>query len=519
MRRTDERAIQELGMPSLVLMENAAIGVVDALGERFPEAERVAVFCGPGNNGGDGLAVARHLAVRGYRAEVWLVRGDKRLAADAASQLEICRRLGMEVVEVSGEGDLAAALGAASDAEVVVDALFGTGLDRALEGLFATAVDGIAALRAPRRVVLAVDLPSGLDASSHRPPGPHVRADLTVTFAALKVAHVLPPAALACGEVAVADLGLPASFLDETPGDLHWLVGEEIGTLLPRRLATSHKGSFGHVLVVAGSPGKSGAAVLAARAAVRAGAGLVTVGVPSPLLAVVAAGSIESMTLPLAADEDGRLRPAAVERILEVCVRCSALAVGPGLGTDGDTPEAVRRLAREATLPLVLDADGLNAFAGRPEELRQRPAPTVLTPHPGELARLLGTTAAAIQDDRLAAATAAARVTGAVVALKGHRTLVADPEGAVAVNPTGNPGMASGGSGDVLTGTVAALLAQGLAAWDAACLGVYAHGLAGDLLAARRGPEAIPAGELAATLAEAFGALREASASKRGAGD
>jgi NAD(P)H-hydrate epimerase len=521
MRGVDERAIRHLGLPSLVLMENAAIGVIEALADRFPKAERVAIFCGPGNNGGDGLAVARHLVVRGYDPVTWLVHGGKPPSADAAQQLAVCSGLGIDVHEVGDEAELIAALAAGAGADLVLDALFGTGFrigpGRPLEGLFAAAVDGIAALRDPRRPVLAVDLPSGLDASSHRPPGPHVRADLTVTFAALKVAHVLPPASLACGIVAVADLGFPASFLDEAPGDLHLLVGEEIGALLPPRPALSHKGSFGHVLLVAGSPGKSGAAVLAARAAVRAGAGLVTLGVPAPLLPVVAAGSVESMTLPLAADEDGRLRPAAVDELLDRAGRFDVLGVGPGLGTEGETPSAVRRLLREAAMPLVLDADGLNAFAGAPEELRARPAPTVITPHPGELARLLGTTPAEVNENRVAAAREAARVTGAVVVLKGHLTLIAapgTPEGPVAINPTGNAGLASGGSGDVLTGTVAALLAQGLPAWDAACLGAYVHGLAGDLLAAERGPEAIAAGDLAAALPEALSTLRRGAAGR-----
>ena len=517
MREADERAIRQLGVPSLVLMENAAIGVVEALGERFPKAENVAIFCGPGNNGGDGLAVARHLVVRGYQPAIWLLRGGKRLSADAASQLELCRGLGIDVSELHDEAELAAALAASTGAELIVDALFGTGLARPLEGIFAAAVEGIAALHGYGRSVLAVDLPSGLDASSHRPPGPHAQADLTVTFAALKVAHVLPPASLACGIVAVADLGLPASFLDEVPGDLHLLVADEMGGLLPQRPPTAHKGTFGHLLLVAGSPGITGAAVLAARAAVRAGAGLTTVATPAPLLPIVAAGSVESMTMPVAADEDGRLRPAAVEEILEKAERCTALAVGPGLGTGGETPDALRRLAREARLPLVLDADGLNAFAGRPEELRQRTAPTVLTPHPVELGRLLGTTAAEIAEDRVAAAREAARVTGAVVLLKGQLSLIAAPgsaeapKGAVAINPTGNAGMASGGSGDVLTGTIGALLAQGLPAWEAACLGAFVHGVAADLIAARRGPEAIPAGDLAASLPEALAALRKAA--------
>jgi NAD(P)H-hydrate epimerase len=414
--------------------------------------------------------------------------------------------MGMNVSEVGEEDALAHALALAREGDLVVDALFGTGLDRALDGLFAAAAEGLSSLGLP---VVAVDLPSGLDASSHQPLGPHARADLTVTFAALKVAHVLPPASLACGEVAVADLGVPPSLVDEAEGDLHLLLGEEIGGLLPLRALDVHKGSYGHLLVVAGSPGKAGAAVLAARAAVRAGAGLVTAAVPSPLLPALAAGSVESMTLPLPCDEEGRLRSAAVEPLLAMAARCTALAVGPGLGTDGDTPQTVRRLVRECPMPLLLDADGLNAFAGQPESLRERQTPTVLTPHPGELARLLGTTAAEVNADRLGAAREAARLTGCVVALKGHLTVVAAPDGPVAINTTGNAGMASGGSGDVLTGALGALLAQGLDPWEAACVGVFVHGLAGDLVAAELGPEAIPAGDLAAALPRALSTLRQ----------
>ena len=327
----------------------------------------------------------------------------------------------------------------------------------------------------------------------------------TVTFAAPKVAHVLPPAATACGAVAVADLGFPAFLVEEAEGDLELLAGDELAGLLPRRHPASHKGDFGHVLVVAGSPGKSGAAILAARAAVRAGAGLVTVAVPAPLLTAVELGSVESMTLPLTADEEGRLRPDAVDGLL-ADPRWTVMAVGPGLGIGGDTPEAVRRLARHSPLPMVLDADGINAFAGGAEALRERTAPTVVTPHPGELARLLGTTTANVGEDRLAAAREAAQRTGAVVVLKGHLSIVASPDGPTAVNPTGNPGLASGGAGDVLTGLVAALLGQGLAPYDAACLGVYLHGLAADLLAAEGGV-AIAAGDLVMAMPRALAEL------------
>jgi NAD(P)H-hydrate epimerase len=505
MRAVDERAVGELGVPAVVLMENAALGVVEALAERFAGARRVAVFCGPGNNGGDGLAVARHLLVRGWRPQAWLVHGGRAVGEETARQLAICRALPLAVEEVGGEESLRAALGEARGCDLVVDALFGTGLTRPLEGLFAAAVEGLCALGAP---VLAVDLPSGLDASSHLPPGPHVAAALTVAFAALKVAHVLPPAALACGEVAIADLGVPATLVEEADGDLELLTAEELAGLLPVRASSAHKGDFGHLMVVAGSPGKAGAAILAGRAAVRAGAGLVTVGVPAPLLTAVDGGSVESMSLPLPADEQGRLRADAVPAVLEACARCTALAVGPGLGVEGQTRTAIRRLAREATLPLLLDADGVNAFAGEPEALRERRAPTVLTPHPGELARLLAIPTAAVVADRVAAARTAAERSGAVVALKGQLTAVASPDGLVSLNPTGNPAMASGGSGDVLTGLLGALLAQGLDPFDATCLAVYLHGLAGDLAAERLQVEALAASDLLLELPAALRALR-----------
>lgn len=508
MREVDDRATGELGVPAAVLMENAALGVIEALADRFAGARRVAVFCGPGSNGGDGLAVARHLLVRGWRPRVWLVHGGREVGGEAARQLAICRALPLEVEEVADEEGLRAALAAARGSELVVDALFGTGLARPLSGLFAAAVEGLCALGAP---VLAVDLPSGLDASTHLPPGPHVAADLTVTFAALKVAHVLPPAALACGEVAVADLGVPSSLVEEADGDLELLAGEELAGLLAPRPAAAHKGDFGHLLIVAGSPGKAGAAILAGRAAVRSGAGLVTVGVPAPLLTAVDVGSIESMSLALPADEEGRLRTDAVAPVLEACERCTAVAVGPGLGIEGQTRTAIRRLAREVTLPLLLDADGVNAFAGEPEALRERRAPTVLTPHPGELARLLAIPTAAVVEDRVAAARSAAERSGAVVALKGQLTAIASPDGLVALNPTGNPAMASGGSGDVLTGLLGALLAQGLDAFDATCLAVYLHGLAGDLAVERLRVEALAASDLLAELPAALLAIREGS--------
>jgi hydroxyethylthiazole kinase-like uncharacterized protein yjeF len=508
MRAVDRHAIDELGVPGMVLMENAALGVVDAIGEVYPEAGSAAIFCGPGNNGGDGLAVARLLAVRGYDVQVFLVRGSERpaeLAGDAGTQLAIIRKLELPLEEVGPGDDLAPVLAAARGFDLIVDALFGTGLGRPLEGVFAALVEGLNGLPLPR---VAVDLPSGLNGSRPDVFGPHVRAHLTVTFAAPKVAHVFPPASRAVGELVVTDLGIPPDLVETAegpPGDigpLYLSVGEELAALVPPREPGTHKGDYGHALIVAGSPGKAGAAILAARAAVRAGAGLVTVAVPAPVLDVVDLGSIESMSLALPAGDTGQLVEEAATRVLEAAEGKDALAMGPGLGADAAA--AIRRVTGECPLPLVLDADGLNAFAGRAAELAGRPGPTVLTPHPGELGRLLGISTAEVQADRIAAARRAAAETGAVAVLKGSLTLVAAPEGAVWVNPTGNPGMASGGTGDVLTGMIVALLAQGLEPLDAARLGVYLHGLAGDLAAARLGEASLAAGDLLESLPAAF---------------
>jgi NAD(P)H-hydrate epimerase len=565
MRGVDRAAIERLGLPGLVLMENAALGVVDAIGRQYPRAESAAIFCGPGNNGGDGLAVARQLATRGYAVEIFLAvgkvskagkageadeagkagkagkAGERALAGDAGLQLAVCRRLELTIHELAPDGDaaeaeagLAAALEAAGRHDLVIDALFGTGLARPLTGWFARLVEGLNEVPRPR---VAVDIPSGLSGSSAEPPGPHLLADLTVTFAAPKVAHVFPPAADAAGELVVTDLGFPRRLVDEAAGDLHLLVGEELSGLLPPRARDSHKGDYGHLLLVAGSPGKAGAAVLAARAAVRAGAGLVTAAVPETILQIVHLGSIESMVLPLPAGSagpprehgtgdaggghgaghagghgGGALTAAAAEQVLAAAAGKSALAVGPGLGQDAGTVAAIRRLAVAAELPLVLDADGINAFAGRPEELAARRAPTVLTPHPGELGRLLGISTAEVQADRPAAARRAAAATGAIVVLKGSLTLIAAPGGGLYVNPTGNPGMASGGTGDVLTGILGGLVAQRLEPLDAACLAVYLHGLAGDLALARlRGPS-LAAEDLIASLPAAFADLADGKA-------
>ncbi len=508
MRGVDRTAIEELGVPGAVLMENAALGVVEVLDREFPEAGRVVVLCGPGNNGGDGLAVARHLLVRGVDATAVVITGGRKCSGEAAMQRRILGGMQGPMIEIGAGEAIEAAVTAAAGADAVVDALFGTGLSRPLDGQFADLVEAVAGLRAPS---VAVDLASGLNGDSSARFGPHLPARATVALGALKPAHVFFPAAGAAGRVYVSDLGIPESLIESAPGDLHWLDEASVAGALPARPATAHKGDCGHVLLVAGSPGKTGAAILAARAAVRAGAGLVTVATPASCRDAVDLASIESMTLALPEAGGGGLGEAAAARILESAEGKSAVALGPGLGLEGETATVVREVVGSLDGVVVVDADAINAFAGRADELAGSPAPRILTPHSGELARLMECSTAEVGAERVTWARRAAEATGALVLLKGRPSVIAEAGGGVFVNSTGNPGLASGGTGDVLTGTVAALPGQGLVPLRAAQVATFAHGLAGDLAAGVLGEIGLNASDVVAALPEALGSLSRAS--------
>ncbi|HEX7191017.1 MAG TPA: NAD(P)H-hydrate dehydratase, partial [Thermoanaerobaculia bacterium] len=466
MRNIDRRTTGRFGIPSIVLMENAAIAVVDAIHEHWPGADRVAIFCGTGSNGGDGLAMARHLENRGVVPVVVIVGDRAKLTGDALTNFNICSLLGVPIYDVKDESQVDEAIAHASDADVVVDAIFGTGLNRAPGGVHAEVIRAMAEMRIP---VIAIDLPSGANASSSETFDPCVRAEVTVTFAAPKVCHVFDPAATSCGEIIVADISIPEIAIDEEGVTLALTTPREVTPHFAPRLAATHKGTYGHVGIVAGSPDRSGAAVLAARGAIRTGAGLVTVITDEETAPQIHAHSIESMTT-----SDGNALNALKTK--------DAVLIGPGLPDNDAAYADVRSLVASIQQPLVIDASGLNAFAGHVDELNPNGAARVITPHPGELARLIGGDAKSINADRLESAREAARRTKCIVVLKGHQTLIADPEGHVNVNPTGNPGMATGGMGDVLGGILAALLARGIDAFDAACAAVYLHGFAADML-------------------------------------
>jgi NAD(P)H-hydrate epimerase len=396
-------------------------------------------------------------------------------------------------------------------ADLVVDALLGTGLERKPTGLVGTVIEDLAEASRLGVPVVAVDLPSGVSSDTGELAWPAPRAALTVTFGAPKHGHVLPPACDLVGRLEVVDIGIPRSALADTGSKLGLLEPADAARAFTRRPPGSHKGSYGHLLVVAGSVGKSGAAILAARAALRSGVGLVTVATPAPALPLVAAGAPEIMTEPLAVGEDGGLGSEAIAQALALLSQRDAAVIGPGLGQRQSTQAFVQELLDQCSKPVLVDADGLNALAairGRsakgPERLSRRHDATVLTPHPGEMARLMGTTAGEVQRDRLPAVRALAGAVGCTVALKGQRTLVAEPDGRTAVNPTGNPGMATGGTGDILAGIIGALLAARQTAWTAATAGVYLHGLAGDRASARRGSVSCLPSDLLDELPEAI---------------
>ena len=498
MHEADRHTIEDLEVPGLELMENAAAGVVEALRDSFPEVRRVLILCGRGNNGGDGLAAARLLAGGGLETKVLLFADPANLSADAAENHRQAEKADVPIVVVEGE-DLAALDSelAPKPPDLVVDALLGTGIDRALGGRLAEVVHRIDEAGLP---VIAVDVPTGLSGSSPGVPGPVMPAELTVTFAALKQCHVLPPACLHCGEVAVVDIGIPWSVVERS-SDLRWVETEDAALLLPHRQTDSHKGSYGHLLLIAGAEGRGGAVAMAAQAAVVAGSGLVTMAVPKPVVPVVDGACLEAMTHAMPANDRGEM--AGPEGLEDLLGRMTAVAAGPGMGTGEGAAATLKWILDTWKGSLLLDADAINVLAGRPERLAGRERPPVLTPHPGELARLLGRETKDVVSDRVDAAREAAERSQAVVVAKGFRTVIAEPDGEVFINPTGDAGLASGGSGDVLTGIIGAFLAQGLEPVRAAIVGCWLHGRAGEL-GGEEWPAAVPASTLPIFLADAW---------------
>ena len=497
MAAIDRRSIEEGGISATELMERAGRGVYEIIQEEWEGLEGLdlVVVCGKGNNGGDGFVVARLLHQARVTQRIFLAAEKGEVGRDAAHHLELLESAGAQIERLRDPEDVKGFEVALKASDLVVDALLGTGIRGAPRPEMERIIDLIGECGSP---VVAVDLPSGLDADTGQIHGACVNATLTVTFGVPKIGQMFFPGRSRCGVLRLVDIGFPAEVLASSPSTACLLTEERMGTLVPQRPGDAHKGRCGAVAVVAGSAGMTGAAALTAESALRSGAGRVSLGTPASLNDILEVKLTEVMTRPLPEVRKHRcLALRALGELLRLFPRCDCVAMGPGLGRHRETMELVRRLVPRAGRPVVLDADGLNAFAGATDKLKDVDHPLILTPHIGEFARLSELSKEEILEDPMARARRFALDFGLTLVLKGAPTVIATSSGKVLVNPSGNAGMATAGSGDVLTGLIAGFLAQGLAPEDAACLGVYIHGRAGDAACDKIGEWGMTAGDIA----------------------
>jgi NAD(P)H-hydrate epimerase len=500
MQETDKRTIEEFGIPGITLMENAGRACADEILGEFGLKGSAVVLAGRGNNGGDGYVIARLLDQQGWSVKVIILADPEQIAGDAAINLE---KLSSEMTDFcTKEGELSTEHKEdIFQADVIVDALLGTGLSSNVSGIYLEAINLI---NSSGRPVLSVDIPSGIHGTTGMVLGKAVRAHTTVTFAFAKLGHVLFPGADYTGRLVTADIGIPTEVMQTAHG-YDFLDADAVRPMLHPRDRLSHKGHFGHCLIIAGSTGKTGAAALSANSAVRAGSGLVTLAVAESIHTVLEIKTTEVMTSPLPDSGNGHLIVNAFPSIEKLLAGKDAVAIGPGIDRHPETFALVQKLVETIDLTLVIDADGLNALAEDITVLkRNKSRQIILTPHPGEMARLLGTSVSDVETNRISVAKEFAHNHGVFLVLKGARTIIADPDGTVAINGSGNPGMATGGMGDVLTGIIVSLLGQGYAAAEACRLGVFIHGYAADMVAVEKGEIGINATDVQEKLPYAF---------------
>lgn len=496
MRKIDKTAEELGGIPGIVLMENAAIACVQELERMQLSGKRVGIFCGRGNNGGDGFAIARHLINRGWTVTVYLVCGTG-FSGDALMNYEILSKMGAKITEIFDADFLEYAIGMQ---DIVVDAIFGTDIHGEIEGIAADVIDGI---NRWAKQVLSVDIPSGINADTGEVCGCGVQADVTVTFAAYKMGMLLFPGAEYVGKIVVADISIPEYIINEQGIRRHIIDAGLVQKLLPRRRENTQKGDYGKLLIVGGAEGMAGAVTMAAQAALKSGCGLVTVAVPQSLYPIVATKLTEAMTLPLPA-EGGYFSEDAAGRILQKMQDMDALLIGPGIGRCAAVGRMLAKVLANAKIPVILDADALYAVAQNPAMLDACGCNLIFTPHAMEMARLLGVDVQSVEENRPAMAEQFAQDKGITLVLKGKHTIVTAPDGTQYYNMTGNSGMASGGSGDVLAGMIGAFLARGMDEPEAALLAVYLHGRAGDIAAVKHGKESMTACNIIENIADAL---------------
>ncbi len=486
MQHIDKQTIESFGIPGFTLMENAGRGAVDFLTQKYSDLEtkKVAVLAGRGNNGGDGFVIARYLLEKKIDVMVFLLSSKSKVTGDAKINLDLFQKLCNisnkdRIVEVPDQESFEEQKKHICHHDIFVDAIFGTGLNSDVQGFYKETIELINASPCP---VLSIDIPSGLDSDTGQPLGIAVKADATATFAFAKVGHVLYPGNTYTSELKIIDIGIPRHISDQENIQLSLIENKDIAAKFSPRKFDAHKGSFGHLLVIAGSTGKTGAAALCSNSAMRCGTGLVTLGVAKSLNKQIEPMVIEPMTHPLPEKHKGYLSDNCFEDITNLMADKKALALGPGLGTQKGTKKLVKKLIENSPIPMIIDADAINCIADDPSILNKKQAPAILTPHPGEMARLCKKTTAQVQANRINIASDFATKYDVCVILKGAQSIISLPNGQAFICPTGNPGMASGGMGDVLTGMIAGFCAQGFSMEDASCAGVYLHGLCADVL-------------------------------------
>ena len=493
MREIDRYAIEVMGIPGVTLMSNAAQHIASAAMERMPDGGNVSVFCGTGNNGGDGVGAAVLLKSKGYKVRVFLIGDANKLSKDSREMLKRLEYIGGSVEAFFESYEL---IGWLSICGVVIDAIFGIGLNAGLQGDALVAAEMINSSPA---YVIAADIPSGVHADSGAIPSYAVKADLTITFSLAKPGHFINPGSTHCGEIRILDIGIPAELLSEAVSKVFAILPEDIK--LPRRKPSSHKGDYGRCLIVSGSVGYTGAPALCALAASKMGAGLVYLGVPEQIYSIIATKLIEEMPFPLPGDKLGRLTANSAGELLRRAAESDVCLIGPGLGLSDETVSLVRSVIPIVKAPLVLDADAINALASDVDHLHKAAGPVILTPHHGEFVRLVGNVPSG---ERLRTARSFAKQYNCYLVLKGHRTIIATPDGTAYINTTGGPSMAKAGTGDVLAGMIAALIGQKLQIKDALIAAVHLHGQAGDICATKNGEYSVTATDIITTLPEAI---------------
>jgi hydroxyethylthiazole kinase-like uncharacterized protein yjeF len=517
MRQIDRETIEGCGIPGVVLMERAGLAVASKIKELYGR-KKIIIVSGSGNNGGDGLVVARNLHNEGWDVKVFLTSRPEDLKGDALLQYKAAVNFGVDIQQIKG---LLTNPSIITHHSIIVDAILGTGLSKNVTG---TLLEVISLLNKSSKPIISVDIPSGISSDNGQVMGEAVKAEYTVTFCLPKRGHLLYPGAEYSGKLFIEDIGFPEKLLRSEKFYVELLRKNDVTTLIPERRKYSHKGDYGHVLIVAGSRGKTGAALMAARACLRSGAGLVTIGVPESLSGIFQSRVTEEMTLILPDKGDGTLAGRASNLILDFLNESAdLLAIGPGIGISAETKKLMKILIKNSSTPMVIDADGIKSIKGERDVFLKAKAPIILTPHPGEMSRLLnpppplfakggqGGITLTIQDiekDRINTAIFFAKETGTYIVLKGVPTIVATPEGRAFINSTGNPGMATGGTGDVLTGMISGFLSQGVNPLQASILGVYMHGLAGDLAASEKGRHPMLATDIIDKISAAFYSLK-----------